>query len=231
MSEVVDKIRSRAAWDVTIRPASFDEERVPYEDLLSIVDKATVRMRGWPVPFVEHREAPIRATKWVGQDIDAKIVQHYEAWRFFTSGQFSHLRSVSADWRADSDMSPTVVPAGADSVIEVWEILFYLTEVFELAARLALTAAGDSPMVVRAELSRLENRALVVGQANRAPFVGLQMATVPALERSVTIDRDVLVGQPRRQAAEMSREFFLRFGWNAPIDQLLDQQRELTGEG
>ena len=91
-------------------------------------------MRGWPVPFVDHRAELLRGDDWTGQDIDAEIVSHYEAWRFFTSGQFNHLRAVSADWRTGQEA--TAVPVGAHAVIEVWEILYYVTELFELAARL-----------------------------------------------------------------------------------------------
>jgi hypothetical protein len=227
LSAVIDKIRSRGAWDVTVRPATFDSNRVPYEELEQIVAKSAVRMRGWPVPFLEMREPVIHGADWIGQDIDAQMVQHYEAWRFFTSGQFNHLRSISADWRVGTDMSPTPVPAGADSVIEVWEVLFYLTELFELAARLALTPAGAETMVVAARLDGMSNRALVVGQSNRAPFMGLQLATVPSLLQTVTFERDDLIADGHEHAIEMARQFFLRFGWNASRDQLANHQREL----
>jgi hypothetical protein len=228
MSEVTDKIGSRGAWDVTIRPASFLTDRVPYKGLDEILNKSVVRMRGWPVPYIGYREPFLRGEDWLGQDIDAHVVLHYEAWRFFTSGQFNHLRAVSADWRAGTDMSPTPVPEGTDSVIEVWEILFYLTEVFELAARLALSPAGAEDMVVSARLNGMRNRGLVVGQPNRAPFMGLHLATVPSFEQSVTLPRDVLLAESREQAARLAEQFFLRFGWKPSIDQILDHQRELT---
>jgi hypothetical protein len=228
MSDVVEKIRSRGAWDVTIRPAAYVADRVPYEDLVEVLEKAVVRMRGWPVPFIDGGQPLLRGQDWIGQDIDARIVLHYEAWRFFTSGQFNQVRAVSADWRAGTDMSPTPVPADADSVIEVWEILFYVTEVFELAARLALKMAGADEMTVSARLDGLQNRALVVGQPNRAPFMDPPIATMPSLEESVTLPRDALIADARSQAAQLSQQFFLRFGWKASLEQLLDHQGELT---
>ena len=36
-SPVVDKIRSRAYWDVAIRPATFVANRVPYAQLDEII--------------------------------------------------------------------------------------------------------------------------------------------------------------------------------------------------
>jgi hypothetical protein len=231
VSAVVDKIRSRGAWDVTIRPASFVPNRIPYQDLDEVLEKVLVRMRGWPVPYMDAHQPFQRGEDWIGQEIEAQVTQHYEAWRFFTSGQFNHLRAVSADWRVHMDtMSTTAVPEGADSVIEVWEILYYLTEVFELAARLALKMAGADEMTVRARLNGLQNRALVVGQPNRVPFMEPYIATLSSLEQSVTIRRDVLIADARSEAAKLSQQFFLRFGWKVSLEQLMDHQRELTDE-
>lgn len=225
MSNVVEKIRSRGHWAVIVRPEAFDPERVEYSALEDIVVSVAVRFRGWPVPFVERREQPKRGGDWVGQDIDASIVGHYEAWRFFTSGQFNHLRAVSADWREGRERTP--VPRGYDFVIEVWEILYYLTEIFELAARLALSAAGDDPMVISLETGELGNRALVVAQANRAEFI--EPYRVPTrLAKELRLERDELIARPREIAAETARGFFLRCGWKPPLEQLLEHQRELT---
>lgn len=153
-------------------------------------------------------------------------VDHYEAWRFFTSGQFAHLRSVSADWRTGSEALR--VPEGFKALIEVWEILFYLTELFEFAARLALSPGGDEQMVISASLHDLENRGLVVGQRNRAEFFAPQRSHVESFSHNVELPREKLIADSKVAAAEMAREFFLRFGWKPPLDQLLDHQRELT---
>jgi hypothetical protein len=225
VSETIDKIKSRGYWDVSIHPVSFVRDRLAYEDLEQLLTRQTVRLRGWPVPYIDFREEVLRGDDWIGQDIDAEIVAHYEAWRFFTTGQFNQLRSVSADWREGNEA--TAVPSGFSSVIEVWEILFYVTEVFELAARLALTDAGDQRMTVDVRLAGLTDRALVVGQQNRAPFVRPHRTTMPSIERTATMTRDDLVANPRLHAAQLSREIFLRFGWNPPLEQLSAHQAEL----
>lgn len=226
MSEITDKIRSKGYWDVAIRPQPFAEHRVDYRDLDDVLASSVVRLRGWPVPFIDHREPPLRGDDWIGQDIGAEVVSHYEAWRFFTSGQFNQLRVVSADWRTGNDA--TSVPEGASSVIEVWEILFYLTEVFELAARLALGQAGDEMTTVDVRLNDLHERRLVVGQPGRVPFSRAHRASAQTLSRSVTLRRDQLVAEPREKAVEMAREFFVRFGWKPSAEQLAEHQRTLA---
>ena len=230
MTEITEKIRSRGHWDIVIRPATFLDDRLPYEELDEILSPIQVRMRGWPVPYVDHdRKELMRGEDWVGQDIDASVVDMFEAWRFFMSGQFTHLRAISADWREGSDR--TRIPQGVDSVIEIWEIVFYLTEIFELAARLALGPAGDETMVVSVTLNGLAGRGLVVGQANRVEFFQPRLSHVESFSRDVELSREKLVGEGRVAALETAREFLLRFGWKPSLDQLLNHQRELTESG
>ena len=229
MSELVEKIRSRGHWNIVIRPGTFVGDRIPYENLDELIPEIQVRMRGWPVPFADYgRRDLIRGSDWVGQDVDAGTVSMYEAWRLFTSGQFTHLRAVSADWRRDDERTRTPIPEGFDAAIEVWEILFYLTEVFELASRLALGEAGDEFMNIEVRLNGLENRGLVVAEWKRAEFFEPYRATMPSLEKKVNLPRDTLVAEGREQAVEMARQIFLRFGWDASVELLADYQRELT---
>lgn len=225
MSDLAEKIRSKGFWDVVIRPTDFEPERVPYESLLEVIEGAAVRYRGWPVPVVDRREDPLRGEDWIGQDIAATVVDHYEAWRFFTSGQFNHLRGIGADWRPHTEAP---VPPGFSSVIEVWEILYYLTEVFELAARLTLAGAAGDSVVVDVTLSGLADRGLVVGQHSRAEFIQPYRTRRNELFRTVTVARDQLIGQAHGEAVKMARWFFVRFGWSPPVEQLADHQRELT---
>jgi hypothetical protein len=230
VSALTDRIRSRGHWDVVIRPGGFVEDRVPYDQLDEIIPSIAVRLRGWPVPYANYdRRELFRGDDWVGQDVDAEMVSHYEAWRFFMSGQFSQLRAVSVDWRRGSEATPT--GHGYGSVIEVWEILFYLTEVFELAARLALGPAGDEEMVIAARLEQVHGRGLIVGQSNRAPFMEPYLSQTTSIAREVRISRDQLVADGRVAAVQMARDFFVRFGWKPSQEQLLDHQHELTERG
>lgn len=227
MSELTDRIRAFGHWDVTIQPEPYKTDRVPYGDLDSLLERSAVRFRGWPLPMIDRRDPLLRGQHWVGQDIDAAIVAHAEAWRFFASGQFAQLRPVSADLRTGRDRTP--VPAGADTVIEVWEVLFFLTELTELAARLAVTLAGAGAdvMTVTATLRGTRNRALVAGTPGRE----LDDSYVAPLDEIVavrTVPREPLVAGAAEFAVEMAQDIFLRFGFDAATETLASYQLELT---
>lgn len=226
VSAVAEKIRSQGYWEVSIRPETFLESRIEFSELDEIIESAVVRMRGWPVPFIERGADLMRGQHWIGQDIEAEVVGHFECWRFYTSGQFSHLRAVGADWRHTAQIAPT--PRRESEVIEVWEILFYLTEIFELAARLALSAAGDDAMTIDVALVGLENRNLIVGQRNRAEFFEPHRTHADAIRQNQRFSRENLVSDPRGLAIGMALGYFARFGWKPTREQLVEHQRELT---
>ena len=96
VSAVIEDIRTKAYWDVAVRPEPFRSDLVSYQALDTILSQAVVRLPGWPVPFIDNRQPLLRHQDWIGQDIGVRDVPHEEAWRFFTSGQFAQLRVISA---------------------------------------------------------------------------------------------------------------------------------------
>lgn len=227
MSVLTERIRSRGHWAVSIRPLPYQADRVKYGELLDLLERAAVRMRGWPVPYVDRQTEPIRSDRWIGQDLDTPGMEfHQEAWRFFMSGQFNHLRVVAADWGEEAKRIR--IPDGFDAVVQVWEILFYLTEVFELASRLALGAAGDEVMSIEVRLSGLKNRGLVVRDQRRAEFFQPYRSQLDCIDRAVELPREELVAEGPTRAVDLSIEIFERFGWDASAKLLSDYQRELT---
>jgi hypothetical protein len=224
-TDVLAKIRSRGHWDVGIHPGHQLDRPLALQDLIRLLEANTVRMRGWPVPFIDYREQIRRGNDWIGQDIDAVAVDHYEAWRFFTSAQFTQLRSISADWRHGQEQ--TLVPRWASAVIEVWEVLYYLTELVELAARLALASSARS-FVIDATLVGMRDRALVSGTPTRE-LDGPYVFSEDDIHVRESVSSSHLAAEPRQVAVEMSAAALSRFGFHAASGVLEDYQRELLG--
>jgi hypothetical protein len=228
MTELTNKIRSKSYWDTAILPEPYKRDRYLYETLEGVIGRASVSMRGWPLPFINDRESVEHGDDWIGQGWDNEEFGHIEAWRFFMSGQFNQLRAVGADWRTGDMATRVPVDFECASVIEVWEILFYVTEVFELAARFTMGGPPAERTTIALRLHGLEDRALVVGAPNRSPFAVPYKATIPEFSQERTLTSDELLGDASGIAVDVAREFFLRFGWQPASEQLVEIQRELT---
>jgi hypothetical protein len=215
-------IEGQGHWEISVRPERYQEIRIPFGDLTDFVTRHTVRLRGWPLPFVDNREPVMHGQTWVGQDVEPRVLPHAEAWRMFQSGQFLQKRVISADLEQD----PQSPIAAAGPIIQVWEILFYLTEVFELAARMALAVAVDESVHISARLTGMEGRQLVSGSWNR-DIDGIYISFTDVLAAEMTLATPDVIAGPRSRAITMAQEFLLRFGLRVPDEVLADWQAEL----
>lgn len=219
MTILTDEIRKLAHWDIAIRPEPFDPNRLMRKDLLPTVNQAAVRMRGWPVPYVANGRL-LRDATWIGQDFEPERVPQMEAWRMFTSGQFTQLRVISAELERSTRNR---------AVIQVWEVLFYLTEVFEFASRLALTKAGAPVMTIDVHLRRAAGRTLISDEAGRMLWQDYQV-TSNDVHHSITLERDRVVTAAREEAVTATAEMFWDFGWEiTDTSTLTDYQTQLLG--
>lgn len=219
---VPELIRTRGFWDVTIRPSTF-EDRLSLAELPETIRSSVVRLRGWPVPFVGGRHEERWGDDYFGQDIDARELGHFEAWRFYSSGQFAQMRSFGLDW--ETKVASTQPPD--QTVLPVWEVVFYLTELFELASRLALSKAGGEQMVVEGSLNGVRGRRLIAGSPNRSGFDDDYVAGEQVIRFAFSGSRAELAS-PRRLAVQEAQSILVRFGWRAQLAQLADYQDELT---
>lgn len=225
---LVEKIRSRGHWRVVVRPKHFVERRVPQAaSLLPIIERCSVQLRGWDYPHVDRQGRSPRGQRWVGQGTDWS---HYvEYWRFYQSGQFVHLFGLREDWLDQSHADVRRAELGADKVLWVWSALFEFTEIFEFAARLAVTPAGDSEMLVEIGLHGLTGRRLVDADA-RPSFFGLDLRREVAEDkfvRDAAFQRDDLIANRRDLAIEYARDLYGMFGFDASTEALRQRQFQL----
>ena len=115
-SGLLDLIKSRGHWRVEIRPTRFVPNRVErIAELYPLVERLSVRFRGWDYPHMDSRNGPHIDKDWVGQEF---AWAHYkEIWRLYQSGKFIHVFALSEDWRDESDVWPA--PPGWNPVIDL----------------------------------------------------------------------------------------------------------------
>jgi len=221
---VLDKIRTRGYWRVVIRPAKFDQNHIgSCPDLFPIVEKNSVRFRSWDYPHVDPQSPPLKGTDWVGQETNWE--PYVEAWRLFLSGQFVHLFAVTEDWRDQSGLWPADDNWAPGRYLHAMDSVYELTEIFEFAARLALTPAGARLMSVEIALRNLTGRRLMVGD-RQIPIAATHHGATKDWSHVWQGSQTDLIARPRELAALAAQELFACFGEKMSLEILrLAQER------
>jgi hypothetical protein len=123
----------------------FLESRMPLEEVLPTVSRATVRFRGWDFPHLNPHKPPEYHANYVASSDEFR--GHLEYWRAFMSGQFLYLSGVreatEPGWKeklAHSAQNRVLVTEDFDwsrvpGFIDVVNLVYTITEFFEFAAR------------------------------------------------------------------------------------------------
>jgi hypothetical protein len=132
------------------------------------------------------------------------------------------------DWHGRSPTNPE--GAGPQDSLPLWDTIRQFTEIYEFAARLSLTEAGETSMRVNVKIGNIEGRILGQDDPGRTPLRYYRYQepdfSWPSA-RSESISRDALVADPRELAAEGLAELFKRFDFNAGTQAIRSWQEEL----
>jgi hypothetical protein len=222
---VLDKIRTRGYWRVVIRPAIFEEKHIPnYSDLFQIVERNSVRLRGWDYPHIDYQREPLRESDWVGQEYDCQ--DEIEVWRLHLSGQFVHFFALAGEWRDHSTAWPQEPGWQTGRYLYYVQNIYSLLEIFEFAARLALSPAGATSMRVDIDLEGLKGRQIVEPDV-RFRFSQTYATQMPRWHYPWEGAQTELIARPRELAAEAARELFTRFGLDVSLETLVRLQGEI----
>jgi hypothetical protein len=219
----MEQILSLAHFEIAICPGPFDAARVSPGKLDALVLENAVRLRGWPVPFVDNRQPIARHGSWIGQDIEPKVVPHCEAWRACSSGQFLQRRVLATDMRDSQQLAPDA--PGATGTVAVWDVLLYLVEVAELAARLATRLECENVAVV-ACLNGVAGRQLVSGDWSRS-LNSDYVVSADRLDASEVVEAAHLVANPRDIGIQIAQRLMEQFGADLPRQVLVDWQEQV----
>jgi hypothetical protein len=185
-----------------------------------------VQLRGWDFPHVSARSDILRGTDWIGQDSDWS--GYIEVWRAYLTGQFIDLAGFFEDWADEDTFGRTKrhdwQPCQS---LHIEHIIYRYTEIFEFAARWAMTEAGDSEMHVSIEAHGLKDRVLAVYDPRRLGFLEEHVAHIDEWKHEISVSREELVATSREKAQQASASLLMRFGWEPPLEAIADWQQQL----
>jgi len=221
----MDRILSSGYSDAAVRPGPYHVDRVPPPKLEPFVLENTVRLRGWPVPFVDNRTRVDRHASWIGQDIEPLVVPHCEAWRACTSGQFLHRRVLATDLRESRQLEPNA--AGATGAVAVWDVLLYVVELAELGARIAIDLECET-VTIAVSLNGIGGRQLISGDWQRELHADY-IVSDSSLSASETVRSAGLIEDPRPVGVRITQRLLGKFGLDISDQVLLDWQDQILG--
>lgn len=213
-------ISSDGHFDAAIRPAPHDESRIPPAHLVDFLRKHAVRMRGWPVPFMDGEQRLHRHGNWIGQEYEDG--RHKEAWRLFTSGHFLHRRVLVSDLVNDQQLAAD--QASATGSVVVWDVLLYAVELVELAARIATDLRCDT-VTIDLSLVNIKGRQLVSGDWSRE-LHGPYVVSSDRLSAQRRVTSTSLLADPRGIAVSLTQALLGQFGVDIPDQVLMDWQEK-----
>ncbi|WP_019144968.1 AlbA family DNA-binding domain-containing protein [Aeromicrobium massiliense] len=205
-------------FDAAVRPGPYENRRIPPAELMNFMTSHTVRLRGWPVPFIE-QATPLRAASCLGQDESTRS----ESWRLCSSGQFLHRRMFASDMHDVPSLKPRRSQASA--VIAVWDVLLYFVELAELGSRFAV-ATGCSTVDFTVTLRGVDGRELVAGDWRRE-LVSNPVFHGHEIEARVTAEAPALIASPTQFAIDLTQQVLENFGVSIPESALDDWQAEI----
>ncbi len=235
-----EKIKKKPHWRVNFRPTSHKTRFENPNAAFNFLQQGQVSLRGWPYPFIsDERREQIRAQKYIASGSD--FLGHLEYWRMYYSGQFINLftvrEKIDQSWdeklrkeasqlmRRPADLNIADIPG----FINIINLLYNLTEIFEFAARLCSKKLYEVNLEITVELHNVKGFVLI---AEFPKFwSSYYPATADPITKSAIFEPEQILARSAEFALDWAVYFFSLFGWdNPPADALKgDQQKFLSG--
>jgi hypothetical protein len=223
VNALVEKIRSRGHWEVTLRPSKFVERRIDsLAQLERGVREARVELRGWDYPHIQPDDIK-RMEDFLEESVDWHT--HRELWRCYQSGLFFHTFGMWEDWWDQELFGTSKIESG--TILSYLGALYTFTEVFLFAARLAESLPIGPELVLSYRLIGIGGRQLSATDPNRAPFPPWYKtaAELKQVQHEITVDVSTLVAQSKTIAVDEAIRLYEYFHWQPAKLTLIEEQR------
>ena len=230
-----DKIKELSHWRVNLRPGTYETQLDKDPGVaFNLMEQASVRLGGWNYPYIG-REAneQIREEKYIASGCDWGDIIEY--WRLYYSSQFIHL---FATWeRTDEKLMNHTLEwvlrsedvSDLPGIINMSNILFILTKVFEFAARLCEKTLYKDNLEITVSLENVRN--FVLTSDSSRFWHGHYPATANCIKKQWKLEIPELLAKCNELSLEGIIYFYKQFGWDDPsIDVFREQQNEFLSK-
>ena len=226
MKDVLEKIKTRGHWIITIHPSEFIENRIDaLPKCREIIRDLAVRYRGWDYPYHDEK-SPSAGIDYVEQSVDWQ--DRIEYWRYYQSGQFVHYLAMWEDWQDQRTLWGSAFPYKPGDVLSVISGLFQCTEIYEFASRLTAKKLLGENCKISIDLVKTKNRTLVLDEPGRYPLMEKFICHMDKVPKEQATTSEELMGKSHQLALEHAFWIFERFNWdNIPKSVFKEDQNKL----
>ena len=228
--DFIDTIKSRGYWRINFQPTGKPAS-LTLKECEELVDKNSVRLRGWYYPFYGHGSADNHGisnyNNYCGGWIDAG--EFKEFWRMYQSGQFLHYSAVQEDWLTVDTNATRRNPAELEPgkyLNFVGSLTMYITEIMEFLSRLHKSGLYREGVYINISLHNTKGRQLASFEFSRHLSTAKQAQEDPIVfERTYTPNE---LDQPARDLAiEPILRFFELFNFaDVSVEQVIKKDQD-----
>ncbi len=231
MRELIEKIKKKGYWKVTIRPIEFKNDYIStVDECKKIIETCQVSLRGWNYPHIAKEGIKISGNDSVESYCDWDKGGYFEYWRLYQSGQFVHYFSMREDYRVSEDKIRQIQEwHDTQSVrfLAIISTLYSVTEIFEFSQRLASKNALGNNVEIIIELGNCDGRELFFWDELSRHLSMNYICTFR--DENILIKRvipkDELVSSSDKIALGATIEIFKKFNWNNPPEKVFAEDQ------
>jgi hypothetical protein len=228
---LIETIKSRGYWRVNYQPLTATVRLTTMNECKAIVQKNTVKLRGWDYPHFSINNDNKGSTAPAGEYFEGWVDWQgfKEFWRMYKSGQFLHYRNLREDWLDENNLygswASKIKPL---SVLAVFtSVIYEATEAFEFLSRLAQNGLYEEGVAVQMSLHNIQGRRLWLDDQSRAPFIYPRETQAKEFSWTQTYTKDKVVKDSKTCSKILIQQLVDYFGWNPSLDQISKEQELL----
>jgi hypothetical protein len=211
--EILEKIKSRGYWEIIIQPQEFIRERIQnLGDCKKLIMEMKVSLRGWDFPHYDFRNEPVSGLDYVEQTTD--WAGQIEFWRYYQSGQFVFIKGLKEDWiEEDGFLGGNRFGIEPFTMLEIINSVYFYTEVFEFASRLANRGLLGEACKIHIILHKAKHRKLRFLDAGRELYSDY-VSEIEEIPYEQSISTIQLLSDSAEMALDAIVWLFQRFNWH-----------------
>lgn len=223
MENLINKIKKRGYWKVTIRPNKYKSDLIStLPECKELIKESKVLLRGWDYPHIGKEGIKNSSDNSIHSYCDWEEGPTFEYWRFYQTGQFVHYFNMIEDLRINEQKKKEFQDEAGkkvDKFLSILSTLYSVTEIYQFSSRLFSNIKDVDGVEIIIELHDVNNRMLIFwdhfGRYLSRPYICEFSNGVLTVGKGEIINKDDLINNYEELALDTTIKIFHKFNWDS----------------